>query len=140
MFLASPSNPQGAVADRAYLEKLTALARRFGLRFIRPLVWGALAYTFTRAREESRQAVAALGRVPGSVFKDALVELATFANGEKYCRLGENVRGSDVFVLQGHCDPINDHVMEQLIMIDALKRASAARITACCISSAATPA
>ena len=49
------------------------------------------------------------------------VELSTFANGEKYCRLGENVRGSDVFVLQGHCEPINDHVMEQLIMIDALE-------------------
>jgi ribose-phosphate pyrophosphokinase len=60
------------------------------------------------------------------------VELSTFANGEKYCRLGENVRGSDVFVLQGHCEPINDHVMEQLIMIDALKRASARRITAVC--------
>ena len=60
------------------------------------------------------------------------VELSTFANGEKYCRLGENVRGSDVFVVQGHCEPINDHVMEQLIMIDALKRASARRITAVC--------
>jgi ribose-phosphate pyrophosphokinase len=60
------------------------------------------------------------------------VELSTFANGEKYCRLGENVRGSDVFVLQGHCEPINDHLMEQLIMIDALKRASARRITAVC--------
>jgi ribose-phosphate pyrophosphokinase len=60
------------------------------------------------------------------------VTLSTFANGEKYCRLGENVRGSDVFVIQGHCEPINDHVMEQLIMIDALKRASARRITAVC--------
>src|SRR6476660_7752197 len=60
------------------------------------------------------------------------VEQSTFANGEKYCRLGENVRGSDVFVVQGHCEPINDHVMEQLIMIDALKRASARRITAVC--------
>jgi ribose-phosphate pyrophosphokinase len=60
------------------------------------------------------------------------VELSTFANGEKYCRLGENVRGSDVFVIQGHCEPINDHLMEQLIMIDALKRASARRITAVC--------
>ncbi len=60
------------------------------------------------------------------------VDLATFANGEKYCRLGENVRGADVFVFQGHCDPINDRIMEQLIMIDALKRASARRITAVC--------
>lgn len=60
------------------------------------------------------------------------VTLSRFANGEHYCRFGENVRGSDVFVLQGHCDPINDHIMEQLIMIDALKRASAKRITAVC--------
>ncbi len=60
------------------------------------------------------------------------VTLSRFANGELYCRLGENVRGADVFVLQGHCDPINDHIMEQLIMIDALKRASARRITAVC--------
>ena len=60
------------------------------------------------------------------------VKLSRFANGELYCRLGENVRGADVFVLQGHCDPINDHIMEQLIMIDALKRASARRITAVC--------
>ena len=62
------------------------------------------------------------------------VKLSRFANGELYCRLGENVRGADVFVLQGHCDPINDHIMEQLIMIDALKRASARRITAVCPS------
>ncbi len=60
------------------------------------------------------------------------VKLSRFANGELYCRLGENVRGADAFVLQGHCDPINDHIMEQLIMIDALKRASARRITAVC--------
>ncbi len=45
---------------------------------------GALAYTFTRARAEARQAVAALGRVPGSVFKDALVELANFAVDRRY--------------------------------------------------------
>src|SRR3954454_8699267 len=58
------------------------------------------------------------------------VELSTFANGEKYCRLGEDVRGSDVLVLQGHCEPVNDHVMEQLIMIDARTRVSPRRITA----------
>ena len=45
---------------------------------------GALAYTFTRARESSRQAVAALARVPGSVFKDALVQLADFAVDRRY--------------------------------------------------------
>ena len=53
----------------------------------------------------------------------------TFANGEIYARYGESVRGSDVFVLQSHSDPINEWIMEQLIMVDALKRASAKRIT-----------
>jgi ribose-phosphate pyrophosphokinase len=58
------------------------------------------------------------------------VELSTFANGEIYCRYGENIRGADVFVFQSHADQINDRLMEQLIMIDAAKRASAKRITA----------
>jgi len=53
-----------------------------------------------------------------------------FANGEIYVRFGESVRGCDAFVIQSHCAPINQWVMEQLIMVDALKRASAKRITA----------
>lgn len=53
-----------------------------------------------------------------------------FANGEIYVRYGESVRGADVFVLQAHPAPINNWLMEHLIMIDALKRASAKRITA----------
>jgi ribose-phosphate pyrophosphokinase len=60
------------------------------------------------------------------------VVLSTFANGEIYCRYGESIRGTDVFVFQSHCTPINDRLMEQLIMIDAAKRASAKRITAVC--------
>ncbi len=60
------------------------------------------------------------------------VVLSSFANGEIYCRYGESIRGADVFVIQSHCDPINDRIMEQLIMIDAAKRASAKRITAVC--------
>lgn len=52
-----------------------------------------------------------------------------FANGETYVRFLESVRGSDAFVLQSHADPINESIMEQLIMVDALKRASAKRIT-----------
>ncbi len=60
------------------------------------------------------------------------VVLSTFANGELYCRYGESVRGSDIFVVQTHCEPINDRIVEQLIMIDAAKRASAKRITAVC--------
>lgn len=58
------------------------------------------------------------------------VVLSTFANGEIYCRFGESIRGADVFVFQSHCPPINDRLMEQMIMIDAAKRASAKRITA----------
>jgi ribose-phosphate pyrophosphokinase len=56
-------------------------------------------------------------------------ETRTFANGEIYARFDESVRGSDVFVIQSHTSPINEWVMEQLIMVDALKRASAKRIT-----------
>jgi ribose-phosphate pyrophosphokinase len=58
------------------------------------------------------------------------VDIHRFANGEIYCRYRENVRGSDVFVVQTHCEPVNAHIMEQLILIDAAKRASAKRITA----------
>ncbi|MEN8040450.1 MAG: ribose-phosphate diphosphokinase [Actinomycetota bacterium] len=58
------------------------------------------------------------------------VERSKFANGEIYIRFTESVRGADCFVIQSHSAPINEHIMEQLIMIDALKRASAKRITA----------
>ncbi|MBX3088613.1 MAG: ribose-phosphate diphosphokinase [Cryobacterium sp.] len=53
----------------------------------------------------------------------------TFANGELYARYDESVRGCDAFVVQSHTNPINEWLMEQLIMVDALKRASAKRIT-----------
>jgi ribose-phosphate pyrophosphokinase len=52
-----------------------------------------------------------------------------FANGEIFVRFEESVRGCDAFVIQSHAAPINQWVMEQLIMVDALKRASAKRIT-----------
>ena len=52
-----------------------------------------------------------------------------FANGEIFVRFEESVRGTDTFVLQAHTVPINKWIMEQLIMVDALKRASAKRIT-----------
>ena len=58
------------------------------------------------------------------------ITLSKFANGELYCRYGESIRGCDVFVIQSHSEPINDRIMEQLLMIDAAKRASAKRITA----------
>ena len=62
-----------------------------------------------------------VGLIPTKVFN--------FANGEIYVRFEESVRGSDAFVLQSHATPINEWIMEQLIMVDALKRASAKRIT-----------
>jgi ribose-phosphate pyrophosphokinase len=52
-----------------------------------------------------------------------------FANGEIFIRFEESVRGSDTFVIQSHSAPVNKQIMEQLIMVDALKRASAKRIT-----------
>ena len=57
-------------------------------------------------------------------------EVSRFSDGEVFVEILENVRGHDVFVLQPTCAPTNDHLMELLTMIDALKRASANRITA----------
>ena len=57
-------------------------------------------------------------------------EVKQFSDGETSVEIGENVRGADVFVIQPTCTPVNDHLMELLIMVDALRRASARRITA----------
>ena len=57
-------------------------------------------------------------------------EVKSFADGEVSVSLYETVRGSDVFVVQSTCNPVNNNLMELLIMIDALRRASAGRITA----------
>lgn len=77
-----------------------------------------------RAHPELAQQIAAeLGNevLPSSAY--------TFANGETYVRFNESVRGKDAFVIQSHPAPINDAIMEQLIMVDSLKRASARSIT-----------
>jgi ribose-phosphate pyrophosphokinase len=74
--------------------------------------------------ELAEEVVAHLGMRLGEV------DIHDFSNGELYCRFRENVRGSDVFVIQTHCSPVNTNIFEQLIMIDALKRASAKRIIA----------
>ena len=58
------------------------------------------------------------------------VEVRRFSDGEIFVEIGENVRGADVFVIQPTCTPVNDHLMELVIMVDALRRASARRITA----------
>ena len=57
-------------------------------------------------------------------------EVRRFSDGEIFVEIGENVRGADVFVIQPTCPPVNDHLMELVIMVDALRRASARRITA----------
>ncbi|MFH1138571.1 MAG: ribose-phosphate pyrophosphokinase [Pseudomonadota bacterium] len=59
-----------------------------------------------------------------------LTKVRRFSDGEVFVELGENVRGRDVFVIQSTCHPVNDNLMELLLLIDALKRASARRITA----------
>jgi ribose-phosphate pyrophosphokinase len=57
------------------------------------------------------------------------INLTAFSDGELYCQILENVRGKDVFLIQPTCSPVNSNLMELLIMIDAFKRSSAARIT-----------
>ena len=57
-------------------------------------------------------------------------EVTRFSDGEVFVQINENVRGADVFIVQPTCPPVNDTLMELLVMLDAVKRASAARITA----------
>jgi ribose-phosphate pyrophosphokinase len=86
----------------------------------------------------SKRLVLVSGRAHPALAEEIAAELGselvptdarTFANGELYARYDESVRGSDAFVIQSHAAPINEWLMEQLIMVDALKRASAKRIT-----------
>ncbi len=65
-----------------------------------------------------------LGIEPGSI------TVKTFSDGETQIEIHENIRGGDVFILQSTCPPVNDNLMQLLIIMDALKRASAKRITA----------
>ena len=76
------------------------------------------------SRELANEVAGHLGIECGSV------DIRDFANGETYARFGESVRGTDAFVIQTHSAPVNERIMEQLVMIDALKRASAKRISA----------
>ena len=57
-------------------------------------------------------------------------KVSRFSDGETFCVIEENVRGADTYVVQPTCSPVNDNVMELLIMVDALRRASAGSITA----------
>lgn len=58
------------------------------------------------------------------------IELKTFASGERYCQFQENIRGTDVFLVQSTSHPANDNLMELLVMCDAARRSSAGRVTA----------
>ena len=58
------------------------------------------------------------------------VYATNFSDGEVFCQIQENVRGSDVFVVQPTCEPVNENLMELLIMLDTFKRSSASRVTA----------
>ncbi len=58
------------------------------------------------------------------------ITLETFGNGEMYCRYGESVRGADVFIVQSGSPPVNDHILELLVMVNAARLASAHRVTA----------
>jgi ribose-phosphate pyrophosphokinase len=86
---------------------------------------GDLVLTAGRANLPLAQEVAdALG------IRLAQTDVSQFADGEVFVQVNENVRGSDVFVFQPTCPPVNQNLMELLIMVDALRRASANRITA----------
>ncbi len=76
-----------------------------------------------RANVELAKEVARLAGIP---LGDA--EVFKFSNDDSFVKINENVRGADVFIIQPTCYPVNDNLMELLIMIDALKRASASRI------------
>ena len=88
-------------------------------------MYGPLKVFSGRAHQTlSTEICAHLGVEPGRV------TLYSFADGENYVQIDENVRGADVFVIQPTCPPVNDHLMELLIMLDAFKRSSARRVTA----------
>lgn len=76
----------------------------------------------------NRELAARVSEYIGIPLTDTTV--TTFSDGELMVQINDNVRGSDVFVIQSTCTPINNNIMELLLIIDALKRASASRITA----------
>jgi ribose-phosphate pyrophosphokinase len=85
---------------------------------------GMKIFTGTAHKELAQEVAECLGIRLGEA------TVSRFSDGEIQVRLNENVRGSDVFVIQPTCTPVNDNIMELLLIVDALKRASAGRITA----------
>ena len=83
-----------------------------------------LSFFYGSSNQELGKNIAARLRI-----KPGMIEIKKFANGETYIRLLENIRGQDVYLMQTAVEPINDNLMELLIMIDAAKLASAGKIT-----------
>jgi ribose-phosphate pyrophosphokinase len=82
-----------------------------------------MVFSGTAHRELGEEVATGLGVMLGNI------DISRFSNGEIYVRLLESVRGVDAFVIQTSAEPVNDNLMELLLIIDALKRASAKRIT-----------
>src|SRR5258706_6117430 len=98
---------------------------RGGDRYNSPRLYGPLKVFTGRSHPSLAQEICSiLGVSPGHV------SLYSFSDGENYVQIDENVRGADVFVIQPTSPPVNDNLMELLIMLDAFKRSSARRITA----------
>jgi ribose-phosphate pyrophosphokinase len=87
-------------------------------------IGGLMVLGGTGGRELTTQVCAYLGISPG------IANIENFPDGETFVKLADDVRGRDCFVIQSTCPPVNDNLMELLIFIDCLRRASAARITA----------
>ena len=85
---------------------------------------GLLVFTGNANRPLAHSVCRELGVRPGKALT------GKFSDGEVMVEINENVRGKDVFVLQPTCAPTNDNLMEIMVMVDALRRASAGRITA----------
>ncbi len=88
-------------------------------------MYGELKIFSGRAHESLSREIAECLKVPLGK-----AELYNFADGEIFCQIDENVRGGDIFVIQPTCTPVNENLVELLIIMDALKRASAFRVTA----------
>lgn len=81
-------------------------------------------FTGSSNKDLAQEIVACMGKEMGNAI------VSTFSDGEISVNIDETVRGSDVYIVQSTCEPVNNHLMELLIMVDAMKRASAGRITA----------
>ena len=139
----TPAQPQGLGAQAAQGDgagrggRGRARPRRSGSWASRRR-WGTISLVTGMKRTTEKNLMVFSGRAHPRLAEEVADLLGTelvpqsayeFANSEKYVRYEESVRGCDAFVIQSHTAPINEWIMEHLIMVDALKRASAKRIT-----------